>query len=93
VKGGLSQQLMAKKQQDGLEQFIEGLKKKYKVEIKQGQLRQDQTRRSRPAVPTKPAAAEQAPDKAPVKAPEPEKNNSQGVRISCPHSPKRCFPG
>jgi len=73
VKGGLSQQLMAKKQQDGLEQFIEGLKKKYKVEINKDNFAKIKLGGAEPAVPTKPAAAEQAPDKAPVKAPEPEK--------------------
>jgi peptidyl-prolyl cis-trans isomerase C len=33
VKGGLRKQLMAKKQQEGLDQFIEGLKKTHAVEI------------------------------------------------------------
>jgi len=33
VKGSISQQLMAKKQQDDLEKFIEGLRKNYKVEV------------------------------------------------------------
>src|ERR1700690_251014 len=73
VKGGLSQQLMAKKQQDGLEQFIEGLKKKYKVEINKDNFAKIKLGGAEPAVPTKPAASEQAPEKAPVKAPEPEK--------------------
>jgi peptidyl-prolyl cis-trans isomerase C len=73
VKGGLSQQLMAKKQQDGLEKFIEGLKKNYKVEINKDNFAKIKLGGTEPAASATPAASEQAPTKAPEKALAPEK--------------------
>lgn len=75
VKGGLSQQLMAKKQQDGLEKFIEGLKKNYKVEINKDNFAKIKLGGAEPAAPAQPGAPEKAPApaKVPEKAPAPEK--------------------
>lgn len=69
VKGSIGQQLMAKKQQDGLEQFIEGLKKNYKVEVNKDNFAKINLN------PAQPAAPEKAPEKAPAPAaaPAPEK--------------------
>ncbi|HMK61560.1 MAG TPA: peptidylprolyl isomerase [Dissulfurispiraceae bacterium] len=64
IKGAISQQLMAKKQQDNLEQFIEGLKKNYKVEVNKENMAKIKIGG------TEPAAPEKAPEKA---APSPEK--------------------
>jgi len=69
AKGSISQQLMAKKQQDGLEKFIEGLKKNYKIEVNKDSFSKISLAPAQPAAPEKPAA----PQKAPEKAPSPEK--------------------
>lgn len=66
VKGSLNQQLMAKKQQDGLEQFIEGLKKNYKVEVNKDNIAKIKLGGPETATPTQPASPEKA-------APAPEK--------------------
>ncbi len=68
MKDGLTQQLMAKKQQDGLEQFIEGLKKNYKVEINKENFAKINLGGGQPAAPEKAPAP--TPEKAPEKAPE-----------------------
>ncbi|HTZ19209.1 MAG TPA: hypothetical protein VMB78_12305, partial [Dissulfurispiraceae bacterium] len=80
MKDAIGQQLMAKKQQEGLEQFIEGLKKNYKPEINKDNLAKINLGGNQPAAPEKapgqPAAPEKAPAQpAPTKAPEktPEK--------------------
>lgn len=70
VKGAISQQLMAKKQQDGLEQFIEGLKKNYKVELNKDNIAKINLGGPAPAPEKAPA---QAPAPAPTPAPAPEK--------------------
>jgi EpsD family peptidyl-prolyl cis-trans isomerase len=69
MKDALSQQLMAKKQQEGLEKFIEGLKKNYKVEINKDNLAKINLGGTQPAAPEK-APAQPAPEKGPEKAPE-----------------------
>ena len=79
VKDGVGQQLMQKKQQDGLEKFIEGLKKNYKVEINKDNFSKINLGPAPPAAhaPAQPAApekaSEKAPEKAAEKAPAPEK--------------------
>ncbi len=69
MKDAIGQQLMAKKQQDGLEQFIEGLKKNYKVEINKDNFAKINLGGAKPAAPEK-APEQAAPGKAPEKAPE-----------------------
>ncbi len=73
IKDSISQQLMAKKQQDGLEKFIEGLKKNYKVEVNKDNFSKINLTPAQPAAPEKPAAPHEAPGKAPEKTPTPEK--------------------
>jgi len=69
IKDAIGQQLLAKKQQEGLEQFIEGLKKNYKPEINKDNLAKINLGGTKPAGPEK-APAEQAPAKTPEKSPE-----------------------
>ncbi|MGO9953850.1 MAG: peptidylprolyl isomerase [Dissulfurispiraceae bacterium] len=74
VKGGLSQQLMAKKQQDGIEQYIEGLKKNYKVEVNKDTFAKIKLGGAETAAPAQPTVTEKASTtKAPETAPVPEK--------------------
>jgi EpsD family peptidyl-prolyl cis-trans isomerase len=64
MSAAIGQQLGLKKQQDALEQYIEGLKKDHKVEvIKENIAKINQT-------PAKPADADKSPEKATEKAPE-----------------------
>jgi EpsD family peptidyl-prolyl cis-trans isomerase len=64
ISSAIGQQLSMKKQQDALEQYIEGLKKDHKVEvIKENIAKINLT-------PAKPAGTDKAPEKAAEKAPE-----------------------
>jgi EpsD family peptidyl-prolyl cis-trans isomerase len=73
IKAGISQQLMAKKQQDGVEKFIEGLKKNYKTEVIKDNFSKIGLAPAQPAGAEKSAAPQKAPEKAPEKTPAPEK--------------------
>jgi EpsD family peptidyl-prolyl cis-trans isomerase len=67
IKSGISQQLMAKKQQDGVEKFIEGLKKNYKTEVIKDNFSKISLAPAQPSGAEKPAAPQKAPEKAPEK--------------------------
>jgi len=66
VKGSIIQQLMAKKQQDGLEKFIEGLKKNYKVEVNKDNFSKISLAPAQPAASEKPATPQTAPEKTSI---------------------------
>jgi peptidyl-prolyl cis-trans isomerase C len=67
VKGSISQQLMAKKQQDDLEKFIEGLRKNYKVEVNKENFSKISLAPAQPAASEQPGTPQKAPEKAPDK--------------------------
>jgi peptidyl-prolyl cis-trans isomerase C len=67
IQSGISQQLMAKKQQDGVEKFIEGLKKNYKTEVIKDNFSKISLTPAQPSGAEKPAAPQKAPEKAPEK--------------------------
>ncbi len=67
VKGSISQQLMAKKQQDDLEKFIEGLRKNYKVEVNKENFSKISLAPAQPAASEQPGTPQKAPEKAPEK--------------------------
>ncbi len=73
VKGSISQQLMAKKQQDGLEKFIEGLRKNYKVEVNKENFSKISLAPAQPPASEQPGTPQKAPEKAPEKTSVPEK--------------------
>jgi EpsD family peptidyl-prolyl cis-trans isomerase len=73
VKGSISQQLMAKKQQDDLEKFIEGLRKNYKVEVNKENFSKISLAPAQPAASEQPGTPQKAPEKAPEKTSVPEK--------------------
>jgi EpsD family peptidyl-prolyl cis-trans isomerase len=64
ISSAIGQQLSMKKQQDALEQYIEGLKKDHKVEV----IKENIAKIGLP--PAKPAGTDKAPEKAAEKAPE-----------------------
>jgi len=63
IKGSISQQLMAKKQQDGVEKFIEGLKKNYKTEVIKDNFSKIGLAPAQPPATEQPAAPQKAPEK------------------------------
>jgi EpsD family peptidyl-prolyl cis-trans isomerase len=67
VKGSISQQLTAKKQQDDLEKFIEGLRKNYKVEVNKENFSKISLAPAQPAASEQPGTPQKAPEKAPEK--------------------------
>jgi peptidyl-prolyl cis-trans isomerase C len=66
VKGSISQQLMAKKQQDDLEKFIEGLRKNYKVEVNKENFSKISLAPAQPAPSEHPGMPQKAPEKTSV---------------------------
>jgi len=75
IKGGIAQQVMAAKQKDVIDKYLEGLKKDHKVEIIKENFAKINLNPAPAETPAKPAAAEKAPEKSAEKAPEkaPEK--------------------
>jgi peptidyl-prolyl cis-trans isomerase C len=66
VKGHISQQLTAKKQQDDLEKFIEGLRKNYKVEVNKENFSKISLAPAQPAPSEHPGMPQKAPEKTSV---------------------------
>jgi hypothetical protein len=58
---------MAKKQQDDLEKFIEGLRKNYKVEVNKENFSKISLAPAQPAASEQPGTPQKAPEKAPDK--------------------------
>jgi peptidyl-prolyl cis-trans isomerase C len=73
IKGELAKQLMATKQKETIDKYIEGLKKDHKVELKKENYTKINLEAPKPAAPAKAETPTKPAEKAPAPAPAPEK--------------------